>query len=197
MHGRGRLHKLAVLGLLALGLAGCGGSPRPLGNDPLVGGGPPLPTPADAARGKDQPLPAVPAPSASTSPANLASGAVPALDGDRGSLRIGENDREPGRRFASLTPPVPIAQGGVSTLPPVPIVPASSSSGQPDLFRVLELRGVKGFRLELKPDSGQWRCICSIPDSQNPKYKQNYEATANDPQAAMQSILDKIDRGSR
>jgi hypothetical protein len=194
------MHGVAGLGLFALFLTGCGGTARSGGNDPLVGGGPALP--AETARAKEQPLPAVPAPSASTSPANLASGAVPALEGSR-DLRI--DGTESGRSRApvtgaSLTTPVPVGSGPGS-LPPVPVVPMGGTPPAPasslDLVRVLEQRGMQGFRLERNRETGQWRCTCSIPNAQNLAVKNTYDATAADAPAALQAIIDKIDREPR
>jgi hypothetical protein len=65
-----------------------------------------------------------------------------------------------------------------------------------ELLRQLQTRGVKGLRLEQLPTTGQWRCICSIPNSQNPAVKQNYDALRDDPVSVLRAILDQIDHGS-
>jgi len=194
------------LGLMTLFLAGCGGPSRQVASDPLVGGQPPLPPTEATARAKDQPLPPVPAPSASTSPANLASGGVPTLDGGR-DLRIGDNQRDAGgwrgeTTGVSLTKPVPPAPAAPGPLPPVPVAqmggltPAVAASST-DLLRVLEQRGVQGFRLERNRETGEWRCTCSIPSRANPAIKQVYNAAAADAPTALQSVIDQIDRESR
>ena len=205
MSGRGKMH--FGLGLFALFLAGCSGSQPPINKyDPLVGG-PPLPK-EGTARAKDQGVPgvpAVPAPSASTSPASLASGGgVPALEGER-NLRIpGDREseanswRNPSSAVSLGTPEVGRA-GGTPPQPITPGLPVSTPmsgtlTSVDQGLKLLEQKGVQGFRLEKDRETGQWRCLCSIPSRQNPTTKQVYDLKAPDALAALQAVLDKIER---
>ncbi len=205
---------VGMLCLLAPLLSGCGGSAAPkTGQDPLVGlNAPPIPkevTPT--AKGPLQPVPALTAPSAATSPAALATGAVPTLESDR-EMRI-PSGSDPaaawrGQSPTGVTLSHPVAShdsGPERSLTPVPAVgplaPASGSSaatGSIDqMMHFLEGRGVKGFRLEMSRETGQWRCTCSIPERENPSYKHTYdtqETAATDPQSALRAVVEKIER---
>jgi hypothetical protein len=204
-HGR-------IYGMLCLPVLfamGCSGA-KPPKNDPLVGiNAPPLPREGAGAvaKGPDKPLPALPAPSADTSPAALAAGGVPKLDNDR-NLRMDDKDPAAAWRGKSSSPvslgkpdPDPDPQ------PPAPrptdgIKPAGGISAAPaldlrQLITSLEQRGMKGFRLEQQRDSGKWRCLCSIPSRNNPSVKQNYDTSAADPESAVRAVLDQVEKDTR
>src|SRR4051812_30420697 len=125
---------VGMLCLLAPLLSGCSGASAPPKNDPLVGGGAPIPKDgAGAGAGAfakvpDKPVPVLPAPSGATSPAALASGAAPRLDGDR-DMRIpsGGDSSAAGRGQSpsglTLGRPEPVHDvGGDRGLMPVPVV---------------------------------------------------------------------------
>jgi hypothetical protein len=65
------------------------------------------------------------------------------------------------------------------------------------MMRFLDQRGMKGFRLEMLRETGQWRCSCSIPTRQNPTIKQTYDTTAADPQAALRAVVEQVERENR
>jgi hypothetical protein len=205
---------VGTLCLLAPLLSGCSGSAvRNDKPDPLVGlNAPPIPkeVPSTAKNGPLQPVPALAAPSAATSPAALASGAVPKLDSDR-NLRIG-GDADATAAWRGQNPSATLGQPTVkettrpeSNLIPVPTVGAplvqtgatSSATGTIDqMMHYLESRGVKGFRLEMQRETGQWRCTCAIPDPQNPAESKKYDTSANpatDPQTALRAVVEQVE----
>lgn len=216
MRGQG---KIGILLSLFVPLAtGCGGVDKRK-NDPLLGNQPTLPEKGSVARAnteKDKPLPGLPAPKDSTSPASLASGAVAQLDGSR-DLRLSDKG-DPADTWrktnsgVSLGNPKPVTddKGGIPemkpTLPPVPVAPPGgtgfmtareTTSTDAAVLRALEQRGMKGFKLEQVKETGQWRGIVSIPNPQNPAFKQTYDATGADAQSALRAILDQIDQERR
>src|SRR5262245_25886012 len=167
---------VSVLWLLAPLLAGCSSNSNQPKDAPILGINVPPPKEASptARGGPDRPLPPLTSPSAATSPAALAPGAVPKLENDR-DLRIGGQDSADSARGkvsgVSLLRPTPTSD--TSTPPTMqPIVPAGgippTASSVDQALQTLEARGVKGFRLEQQRDTGEWRCTCSIPNRQNP-----------------------------
>jgi hypothetical protein len=211
-HGR----IICMLCLPVLFVMGCSGN-RPPKNDPLVGiNAPPLPKENKGAgavaksndRDPNKPLPALPAPSADTSPAALASGGVPKLDGER-NLRMDDKDagKDPAASWrgkssgVSLgppdTPPDPTPPRSSGDIKPVGAVSAAPALDLRQMIASLEQRGMKGFRLDQQRDSGQWRCTCSIPSKNNPSVKQTYDHTAADPEAAVRAVLDQVEKDTR
>jgi hypothetical protein len=185
---------------------GCS-SATPQKNDPLLGSTP-VPVPKNAPEAKEsRGVPDLPAPSASTSPAALAGAVVPQLDGGK-DLRIGsdagnrsgapgvtlsrpqpiDSNSGPGARAEPVTPSAIIPAGG-----PAPIT--SIDAG----LRLLEARGVKGFRLEYLRDSNQWRCSCSVASRQNPSsnVKQTFDARAADAVSAVRAVVEQVERDNR
>jgi hypothetical protein len=177
--------------LLAALLGGCGpgatGTGSRPGADPLAGPA----TPSVGAPGGG--VPPLPAPSGSTTPAALATGTVPSFNAARpGSSGPAGVWREP-TSGAILGAPEP-ARG---TQPSGPLTLMSGPGSVQTIdqgLKALELRGAKGFRLELQRDTGQWRCSCSVPNRQNPAYKQTYDTTAADPLSAVRAVVDQIAR---
>jgi hypothetical protein len=44
--------------------------------------------------------------------------------------------------------------------------------------------------------TGEWQFSCSIPNRQNPNVNRQYRATAATELAAIQAVLDQIDKGN-
>jgi hypothetical protein len=184
--------------LLALFFLGCSSNntTQPQ-NDPLVGRQPPLPKDngSATARGPEQGLPPVPAPSAGTSQAALAGGQNPTLDS---GLRIGADAEKDAATWrgsgAGLGVPVPLADGAAARIQPItPVSISGSPESAEQYLRSLQMHGMKGFRLEQLPATGQWHCVCSIPNRENQNAKRTYDATADDAVAALRAVLDKIE----
>jgi hypothetical protein len=57
----------------------------------------------------------------------------------------------------------------------------------------LETRGISWYRLETG-DSGTYKFSCSVPNRQNRMVSRTYEAQAGSELAAIQAVLDQIDR---
>jgi len=182
-------------------LAGCA-TDRPRAGDPFFGGaltgGPPAgPAPGSAA-GPGAPLapapsavpPAWPAATAAGSTAALASGPA-RLPDSRSGLQIGPAS---GRAAQPLTPPLrapePVAR--LTGNPPPPRV-ASYEQAQ----AVLLGRGVKWQRLEMAGDAGDWKFSCALPDKRNANISRTYEGKGPNYFAAMQVVLEQMDREGR
>jgi hypothetical protein len=58
---------------------------------------------------------------------------------------------------------------------------------------LLQARGVSWFRLETT-DQGGYKFSCSIPNPQNRNLHHTFEAEAQTELAAIQAVLDRIDR---
>jgi hypothetical protein len=183
-------------------------------SDPLKGGGPPLPPAGSAlARGErlggtlanqggrpSGPLPALPTPSSSTSPAALTAGATSTLDQTAAPLRIpGDTTwRGPGESpRVTIQPPAPAA--GFDTTPAVPL-PATTQvahlNGATDeqLLRILQARGVQP---EVRFVANEWLCTCRVPNGNHPNLLHVYEAAADTKAAALQAVIEQIDRDRR
>ncbi len=202
---------VGMLWLLAPLLSGCGSSAVPKNTpDPLNGMStlqiPKEPTPTPTVKGPTQPLPPLPAPSSATSPASLASNAVPKLEDDR-PLRI-PSDKDAGWGGQS-SPGVTLGRPGTDagtagerTLTPVPaigpLVPVSGTSPPADsidqMLQTLRLRGVKGFQLLMQRETGEWSCTCSIPRRDDPASKTTYNKVAGDPQSALKAVVEQVER---
>ncbi len=223
--------------LLLLLLVGCqgGGARNPsrgglVANDPLLGGGSPLPAGQATARGTDRapyaatvgrdlgqparpagPLPSLPSPSGSTSPAALASGATGTLDAAP-ALRIGSGTntppdadwRGPGeapRHSYQSAPTGPVPPPGSDTTPAVTLPPLTLTSYQGNdqsldqLLRQVEARGAVQPRLDKK--DGEWIFSCRIPNRENPSLLHCYEVAADSNVAAVQAVLDQIRQDRR
>jgi hypothetical protein len=208
-----------VLGALCL-LAGCrttsSPEPKQAPVDPLLGG-PPIPqkgTSSPSSSPRADATPALPAPSSSTSPAALANGAVPTLDpsrelsiNDRGSGTPatptggwrGPGSAAGGAPDVQLRPPVPAGQPGAPPRQDAPPVPAAAPrvATFEQAEEALSARGVTWQRLETAADTGEWKFSCFIPNRANPNVHRTYEARARDQVAALQAVLDQIDREQR
>jgi hypothetical protein len=193
-----------------LSLTGCQGLNQLTGPDPLLGkaaapiGNKPV-VPADPAPVASLPSPNV---NASASTAALAAGATPAVDG-RHNLRIEDPIPAPGGQSWRGQPPA----GGTPVLQrpepiaaePGPIAERSSpySVGLVSGSRVmtydqaqeqLKTRGILWQRLEMVADQGKWKFSCSVPNRQNRMINRTYEAVADTDLAAMQAVLDQMDK---
>jgi hypothetical protein len=187
---------------------GCAGDIRRPGGDPLFGGAPPLPNGSKAPPPANQsaaagPLPALPAPNATASTAALASGPAAPVDG-RHDLQIGDSrPQPPGQTWSG-----PPAAGNTVLQPPQPaLIPTASQSVAPAFAPAstarltsyeqargqLQARNVAWFRLETG-DQGSYKFSCSIPNRQNPNLSRTYEAQGPTELAAIQVVLEQIDK---
>jgi len=164
-------------------LAGCATDYRRNG-DPLTGA-PPLPVaPAPAALGKPAPPPPPPVGStAAGSTAALASGVRPG--GVNSGLRIGE---------APVPSSVPPRQPGATLTGATMPVTGGRAISYEQAQALLTSRGVKWQWLEQKPDTGEWRFMCRLPSRANPNLHRTYEAKGPTHLAAVQAVLDQMDR---
>jgi hypothetical protein len=219
MGGVARLSKpwhTAALAAVFLTLAGCADVDH-LFDDPLIGGGAPTP-PANPSPAPETarvtPVPAISAPSSTTSTAALAGGGVnQTLDPNR-ELRIGSgsalasagNGPGRGQSGAVLSNPRPATDGGSQTqlasLQAQPSRPAPTTTGYQSasmdaLFVMLQARGVTWHRLETWGDNGEWRYSCSVPDPKNPRIRHNFEARGRDSKAALVAVLEQMDKEPR
>jgi hypothetical protein len=96
--------------------------------------------------------------------------------------------------------PEPPTRGSAAPPPPSSagfVVPAGGPGAVQTIdqgLKALEQRGARGFRLEFQRDPAQWRCSCSVPNRQNPAYKQTYDTTAADPLSAVRAIVERVER---
>jgi hypothetical protein len=99
----------------------------------------------------------------------------------------------PSPRTGMLTGAVttPAANG---TLPASAGQPSSSNPSMEQAQAQLASRGVRWQRLEMTPDQRDWQFSCSIPSRQNPNISRTYEAQAPTAPAAVQAVLDQINR---
>lgn len=189
---------LAAL-LLSFGCAGSTHRPSAASTDPLAGG---VPTPAGGPSASAVPpptpvaptVPPLPVSTGTQSLAALASGAAPKpLDPSR-ELRIGTPVSSPDavKPQATLIPPAapapsqPVARG---------LAPAGIHVGTFEQAQVfLASRGVKWQSLQTWGDQGAWKFSCSIPNSKNPYISRTYEGQARDSLAAIQAVIDQIER---
>lgn len=100
-------------------------------------------------------------------------------------------------------PAQPVVQPASQPRPPEPVfqpvsrasaspVPASRSTYE-QIQAQLTARGVKWQRQETWGDTG-WKFSCSVPNKQNPFISRTYEAQAPTYLAAVQAVLEQIDR---
>jgi hypothetical protein len=209
--GPGRRFPIWLFCLVVLA-AGCAGSNNSVGGDPLVGGGPPLPrgpaaaVPAAPATPTARPvaLPPVPASSGAPSNAALAAGTSPPLDG-RHDLGIADPRSSPsnpawaGQTTGGSPPPVRAEPASGS----MPLPARGSSYNLTDGSRLasyeqakaqLVARGVTWFRLETADEPGSYKFSCSVPNRQNRMINRTYEAQGPSELAAIQAVLDQIDK---
>src|SRR5262249_24281517 len=133
------------------------------------------------------PLPALPAPASTASPAALTSGSAnPSLEPGR-DLRIGAglgNAAPPPSGSLTANPtravrrtPQPVSDGNYQQISSVQPVSDSATTGQgspgqgngyQQLQEALNARGVTWRRLETVVDTNEWKFTCSLPSCQNP-----------------------------
>ncbi len=198
-----------------LASAGCNGlNQTTAGPDPLLGG-PALKGSAQAKQAPANPTAVLPpwlAPSSATSNAALAAG-VPLRAPDKDhDLRIGPAQGSGGsdgwakqasataadRAGAVLRPPEPIVEPAPRQEPNPgykPVPPATSRLSTVEEAKAqLAARGATYQKLEPVAETGEWKFICFVPNRQNPKIHRTHEARARDPLAAMQAVLEQIDK---
>lgn len=209
--------RLVSVGLLVLG--GCSGLNQDLGNDPLVGG-PPLRPRAAAPSSVPAPAALAPPPAANSilSPAALAAAAPRPADNGH-DLRIGSSGgagsdgwergglagkTESGVRptadgnGAVLRPPEPVTESAPRRELATVSNPVSAREDRGMTFEqardAIAARGALWQRLETTGEKGEWKFSCSLPNRQNPRLRRTYEASANDPVAAIRAVLEQIDK---
>jgi hypothetical protein len=208
---------------------GCASEDRgTLAGDPLIGGGPARPAASGraVAQAGNGTVPAMSAPSSSTSTAALAPGTFQPLDPSR-DLHIGGN-----RDSTSPAPANARASGSGSEAWQGPGSANNVALNRPDLSggsgapttrqephplssngfalmggsrignyeqaqALLKARGVTWYRLETWGDEGEVKFSCSIPNRQNPNIRRTYEARAHDELSVLRAVLDKIDADQR
>jgi hypothetical protein len=206
------LYPLSAILVLCGLLAGCAGSSN-FASDPLLGGPPaPRPTglaPAAPAGQSQTAVPPLSAPHASSSTASLATGTFPPLDprpdlrtaGPAGTWKgsatpVGATLQAPELAGAAFprresSPPAGIALTGTTR-------PVTPTNARPLTYEqaqaLLSARGVTWQRLEAGTEPGEWHFSCSVPNRQNPHIRRVYEARAGHAIAAMQAVLEQMDR---
>jgi hypothetical protein len=177
-------------------LVGCTPSrPQHTGNDPLSGG-PPIPGGGSAVAPPvpvtSGPPPAVPVLSTTPPVAALASGSLgPPLSGGQ-DLRINDSNGWSPNAGVRLNQPMPA---------PAPVTPVARTNALPGLRlasfeqaqSLLDAHSVKWQRLESSGDS-EWKFSCSVANAKNPNLSQTYEAQARSALAAVQAVLDQIEK---
>ncbi|MBL8798106.1 MAG: hypothetical protein JNM56_29685 [Planctomycetia bacterium] len=100
--------------------------------------------------------------------------------------------RDPqGSAGATLQQPVS-ATGAPGVAAPIPITNRLSTYEQAQML--LQARQIKWQRLEMVGTGGEWKFSCSAPSRQNPASSRTYEARAATYLAAMQAVLDQMER---
>jgi hypothetical protein len=143
--------------------------------------------------------------------AALAAGVARPFDNSR-DLRIGTPRPNSANDGWGLQGPAAVANGNGATLrPPEPAVepaikqePASINSTvsqgttKPYTYdqaqAQLKARGMISQKLEMVADTNEWKFTCWLPNKQNPRLRRVYEARAHDNLAAIQAVLEQIDR---
>lgn len=137
-----------------------------------------------------QPVPGIPNPSGSASPAALTSGAGNAYP-------ISPNT---GAQPATA-PPIRMDQTGTSGFAPVPgqpgnLQPTSMNVGG-DEYRQLQneftRRRVVYQRLEMTSENN-WRCLVTVPDPANPQARRNFDVRSTSDIGAMRMALQEMDK---
>jgi hypothetical protein len=77
--------------------------------------------------------------------------------------------------------------------PPAPPAPAHVSSYEQGLAQ-LSARGVLWHRLDTVAETGETRFTCSLPSRRTPGARRTYEARGRDHLAAIQAVLEQIDK---
>jgi hypothetical protein len=76
--------------------------------------------------------------------------------------------------------------------------PTYGSGGRPlsieQAQALLTSRGVTWQRLETVAATGEWECWCSIPSRQNPNVNHKIRGTGATPLAAIQAVLEQMDK---
>lgn len=113
----------------------------------------------------------------------------------RSNLRIPDKAAQP--PVALLRQPEPVAPRTATPTSLPGISTGQPAAGTPSLEQAqarLASRNVRWQRLEMTPDQREWQFSCSIPSRQNANISRTYEAQASSPAAAVQAVLDQIDR---
>jgi hypothetical protein len=180
---------LTVLALAVL--AGCQGTPRPIENDPLVGGSGSVGPPAGGAARRDDTarartdVPPIPPANTTTSPAALTVGAI-APSGDRRPAAQGVTLGGP-RSKAGPPGVTPLEETKSHSAPPL------SGESYEALQQRLQARGIVWQQLKMV-ERDRWDYYCAIPDPRQPNVRRNYEARSRATAVeAMREVLAEID----
>lgn len=147
-----------------------------------------------------QPVPGLPSPSGSASPAALTGGATQGLDGANRGAPYPVNPN--GMNQPATAPPIRMdQQGGTSGFAPVPGQPGglqpTSMSSSPDEFRQLQnemtRRKVVYQRLEMTSENN-WRCITTVPDPANPAARRNFDVRSTSDLGALRLAIQEMDK---
>src|SRR5262245_15598465 len=200
-------HRLLLLLCSSVLLAGCA-TDRHKSADPLLGTPPPAalgkPAPVASGPAATNPAPADKSASAVPPPVTTAPGTMAALAANssrppadpRSDLRI--PDKPAQAPVALLRQPesvVPRTTGTPTSLPGIGTgQPAAGSLTLEQAQARLASRNIRWQRLEMTPDQREWQFSCSVPSRQNPSSSRTYEAQAATPAAAVQAVLDQLDR---
>lgn len=201
----------AVCWLSPFGCANSRGT-KPPQNDPLLGGAPPV-QPGAVPPVAPSAIPAAPArsttpPRSTTSNAALAPGGPRYLDSER-DLRLGDAPGWSGQpvslpdgRGAVLRPPETgmgqPASRDVMQTPQIGLVGGVRPIGL--TYEQLQARlaacGILWQKLEQNSETGEWQFSVAVPNRQNPNLRRIHRATAATDVAAMQAVLQEIERGN-
>jgi hypothetical protein len=198
-------------------LAGCTTPNRTTGTaDPLLGGAGLRPT-AEATPPPGNPVaavPPVPPANSGTSTAALASAGQPQLDRNRvdpdRDLRISSGGNQGNDGWARQEQATVVrgegsgavlrspesAAGGAARPELTPVsLPSNRATSLEQAQHQLDGYGPLWQRLERAGVNDDWKFTCAIPNKQDAKKHHTYVATAHDSLAAVQAVLDQIDRG--
>jgi hypothetical protein len=137
----------------------------------------------------------VPVASSTLPPAALASGAMPKpLAG--GHDQLGISDGWQGQ--ASLGQPEPVTGTPVSRHDPAPVARGTAPGIRLATFEqgqsALAARGVQWQKLETAGDGGDWKFSCALPNPRNTNLSRSFEAHGRTPLAAIQLVLDQVEK---
>jgi len=196
-HRRWSPWHLVILSSSLLLLAGCA-SDNHRGGDPLLGGAVPIAATGVAPANPGAPAsptvpPAVPMATTTGSTAALAAGAGAGPGPSRSGLRIGDATASAN---VPVTPPLRAPEPTARLTGAVG--PTSQRLASYEQAQVVLLgRGVKWQRLEMAGDAGEWKFSCALPDKRNANINRAYEGRGPNYLAAIQAVLDQMEREGR
>jgi len=182
-----------------LALAGCAQTAPPRSNtpDPLTGGAPlpsvvPPPVPVGSTPTPAGGPPPVPVATSTPSTAALVNGGPSKPLSGGHDLRIGEGPAQ--LTGATLRAPQPVTPALRTEAVPMSFGSGARVTGYEQAQAILQSRGVKWQKLETVSETGDWKFSCLVPNPRSPNSVKTYEAQASSYLAAVQAVLDKMDR---